>query len=150
LGIGASVAIFSVVRAVLLRPLPYREPERLALLMHRRNNPVAPANFEDWRRESRAFAHMGPAEDWGPNLTGAGESESVQALRVSAGLLLMLGVAPRLGRLFFPGEDESGRDRVAILGDGLWRRRFGADPSVVGRTVSLDGERYEIVGVMPR
>ena len=150
LGIGASVAIFSVVRAVLLRPLPYREPDRLAVLLHRGSNPTAPANFLDWRRESRAFADMGAAEYWVPNLTGAGESESVQSLRVTAGLLPMLGVSPQLGRLFVPGEDEPGRDRVAILGDGLWRRRFGADPGIVGRTISLDGETYEVVGVMPR
>jgi len=150
LGIGASVAIFSVVRAVLLRPLPYRKPDRLAVLLHRGSNPTSPANFLDWRQESRAFAGMGAAEYWVPNLTGAGESESVRALRVTAGLLPMLGVSPQLGRLFVSGEDEPGRDRVVILGDGLWRRRFGADRGVVGRTISLDGEKYEVVGVMPR
>jgi len=149
LGIGASVAIFSVVRAILLRPLPYGRPDALVVIFHRGQNPVAPANFLDWKRESRSIGDMGAAEYWVPNLTGAGEPESVQALRVTAGLLPMLGVAPRLGRLFLPGEDEPGRDRVAILGDGLWRRRFGADPAVVGRTIALDGEKYEIVGVMP-
>ncbi|HEX4440655.1 MAG TPA: ABC transporter permease [Thermoanaerobaculia bacterium] len=150
LGIGASVAIFSVVRAVLLRPLPYREPGRLAVILHRRFNPTAPANFLDWRRTSRAFADMGAVESWTPNLSGAGDSESVPALRVTAGLLPMVGTPPHLGRLFLPGEDQPGRDRVAILGDGLWRRRFGADPGVVGRTIALNGEKYEIVGVMPR
>ena len=150
LGIGASVAIFSVVRAVLLRPLPYREPDRLALILHRGENPVAPANFQDWRRESRAFADMGAAEYWVPNLTGAGESESVQALRVSANLLSMVGTPPRLGRVFARGEDEPGRDHVVVLSDGLWRRRFGADRGVVGRAILLNGESYEIVGVMPR
>ena len=94
LGIGATAAIFSVVNAVLLKPFPYRDPDRLAVILHRRVNPVAPANFLDWRRQATAFEWMGAAENWVPNLTGGAQPESVQAVRVTSDILPMLGVRP--------------------------------------------------------
>jgi predicted permease len=150
LGIGATTAIFSVVDAVLLRPLPYRDPARLAVLLHRGRNPVAPANFLDWKRDASSFESMGAADFWQANLTGVDTPERVQGLHVTANLLPMLGVPPLIGRLFAPDEDAPGRDHTVVLGYRLWQRRFGGDPSVLGRTVTLDGEAHTVVGVMPR
>jgi putative ABC transport system permease protein len=150
LGIGATTAIYSVVDAVLLRPLPYRAPDRLAVLLHRGRNPVAPGNFLDWRRDARNFEAMGAAEFWQANLTGIDPPERVTGLRVTADLLPMLGVTPQIGRLFTPDEDGPGREHVVVLGHRLWQRRFGGDPAVLGRTVTLDGEAHTVVGVMPR
>src|SRR5258705_5341965 len=99
-GIGHTAAIFSVVDAVLFQPLPYADAGRLVVLLHRGSNPVAPANFLDWKRQSTSFESMGAADNWVPNLTGGGEPESVQALRVTADLLPMLGIRPQLGRTF--------------------------------------------------
>ena len=149
LGIGATAAIFSVISAVLLRPLPYREPGRLAVILHRRTNPVAPANFLDWRRDAKSFDTMGAAENWIPNLSGGSRPESVQAVRMSADLFRMLGVSPLHGRVFLPGEEEAGRDHVAVLGYRLWQRSFAADPRIAGRVIRLDGEAYTVLGVMP-
>jgi predicted permease len=150
LGIGATTAIFSVVDAVLLRPLPYREPARLAVLLHRGRNPVAPANFLDWKRDASSFEAMGAADFWQANLTGVDTPERVQGLHVTANLLPTLGVPPLIGRLFAPDEDAPGREHTVVLGYRLWQRRFGGDPSVLGRTVTLDGEAHTVVGVMPR
>jgi predicted permease len=150
LGIGATTAVFSVVEAVLLRPLAYRDPERLVVMLHRGVNPVAPANFFDWRRQASGFERMGAAESWAPNLTGGDEAETVPALRMTADVLPMLGVAPLLGRAFLPGEEAPGQDHVAVLGHALWQRRFGGDAGIVGRTIALNGEPYTVVGVMPR
>ena len=150
LGIGATTAIFSVVDAVLLRPLPYADPSRLVVVLHDRTNPVAPANYLDWKRQSTSFASMGAADYWTPNLTGIDPPESVQALRVTSDVLPLLGVAPSLGRLFVPEEERSGHDHSVILSDSLWRNRFGADRGILGRSVLLNGESYLVVGVMPR
>ena len=149
LGIGANTAILSVVDAVLLRPLPYADPGRLVVILHRGENPVAPANFLDWRRQSRSFEAMGAAEYWTPNLTAAENPEKLWALRMTADVLPMLGVRPLLGRFFTREEEAAGKDRVAVIGHRLWRRRFGSDPGVIGRAISLNGEPYTIVGVMP-
>jgi putative ABC transport system permease protein len=150
LGIGATTAIFGVVDAVLLRPLPYHEPQRLAVLLHRGRNPVAPANFLDWKREASSFEAMGAADFWQANLTGVDTPERVMGLHVTANLLPMLGVPPLIGRLFAPDEDAPGRQHTVVLGYRLWQRRFGGDPSVLGRAIVLDGEAHTVVGVMPR
>jgi len=150
LGIGATTAIFSVVGAVLLRPLPYAQPDRLAVVLHRGTRAVAPANFLDWRREATAFERMGAAEYWEPNLSGGDRPERVLGLRVTADVLPMMGVPALVGRVFAPGEDERGREHVAVLSYSLWQRRFAGNPSVVGQGVRLDGEAYTVVGVMPR
>jgi putative ABC transport system permease protein len=149
LGIGANTAILSVVWGILVRPLPYADAGRLVVLLHQGRNPVSPANFLDWQARSRSFQSMGAAEYWTPNLLGSDAPTKLWALRLTPEVLPMLGVTPRLGRFFLPAEGRAGSDHVAVIGDGLWRRRFGADPSVVGRTISLDGEPYTVVGVMP-
>jgi predicted permease len=148
LGIGGATAIFSVVNAVLLRPLPFADPERLVVVLHERTNPVAPANYFDWKRKAASFTAMGAADYWTPNLTGLDAPESILAIQATSELLPMLGVAPRLGRFFLKEEEEAGA-HVAVLSDRLWKRRFASDPSLVGRQVSLNGEAYTVVGVMP-
>ncbi|HEY6148789.1 MAG TPA: ABC transporter permease, partial [Thermoanaerobaculia bacterium] len=151
LGIGASAAVFTVVNTVLLRPLPYGHPDRLAVILHRRRNPVSPANYLDWRQMNDAFASMGAAESWAPNLAdGETRAEKVTAVRVAPQVLDLLQVPPLMGRLFLAGEDEPGRDREIVLGYGIWQRRFGGDRGVLGRSVRLNGESYTVVGVMPR
>ncbi|HEY9431448.1 MAG TPA: ABC transporter permease [Blastocatellia bacterium] len=155
LGIGANTAIFSVVNAVLLRPLPYQEPERLIRLWE--SNPgrgwpefsASALNFEDWRKQQTVCEQLAAYEFATFNLTGGGEPERVAALGVTANLFPTLGTPPALGRNFLPEEERAGRHRVAILSDGLWRRRFGADPQLIGRQVQLSGENYTVVGVMP-
>ncbi len=149
LGIGANTAIFSVVNAVLLRPLAYRDPQRLVTILHNGSNPVAVANFIDWRDQSGSFETMAAADYWTPNLTGSGSPEHLFALKLTANLLPMLGVDPLLGRLFLAGEDVVGSEHEAILSYRLWQRRFGGDRHVLGKAITLDGEAYTVVGVMP-
>jgi hypothetical protein len=149
LGIGANTAIFSVVNAVLLRPLAYKNPDALVTILHDSSNPVAPANYLDWRDQSHSFATMAAAEAWGPNLTGGQAPEHLRGLRMTQNLLPMLGVEPLLGRLFVAGEDEKGREHEVVLGHTLWQRDFSGDPNVLGKAVILNGESYLVVGVMP-
>ena len=150
LGIGASTAIFTVVDAVLLRPLPYADSGRLVMMRHGRSESVAAATFLDWKAGARGFERMAVAESWSPNLTGGDRPEEAPGIRIGADLLPMLGVRPLLGRVFLPEEEHAGRHRVVVLGHGIWMRRFGGDPGVVGRSIPVDGEPYTIVGVMPR
>ena len=155
LGIGANTAIFSLVRTVLLRPLGYHEPERLVMIWEDasfagfpRNTP-APANYLDWKADSRSFAGMAAMADQGFNLTGDGEPEKVQAYAVTADFFPLLGVNPALGRVFAPEEDRPGADRVVVLSYGLWQRRFGGDQQITGRDILLNGEKRRVIGVMP-
>ncbi|HEV8254330.1 MAG TPA: ABC transporter permease [Vicinamibacteria bacterium] len=148
LGIGANTAIFSLLEALLLRPLPFRQPDRLAMVWQTEpgnpTRPVAPANFLDWRAQSRSFQGLA-AFDWrARNLTGGPEPVRLQAATVSANFFEVLGVTPALGRTFSAGEA-----REAVISDGLWRRLFASAPEVVGRRLLLDREPYEVVGVMP-
>ena len=149
LGIGANSAIFSVVNAVLLRPLPYREPERIVTALRGGWFPIAPANFLDWRAQQSAFEQIGAAQAWGPTLTGRERPEQVGALQVTSDLFSVLGVSPALGRTFLPGEDQPGAGKVVVLSHHLWQRRFGGDPALVGQTITLNGDGYTVVGVMP-
>ncbi|HUB77864.1 MAG TPA: ABC transporter permease [Bryobacteraceae bacterium] len=149
LGIGANTAIFSVVNAVLLNPLAYRNPDRLVTLLHYGNAPVAPANYVDWRDQSRSFDAMAAAEYWTPNLTGTDTPESIPGLHVTPNLFPLLGIAPLMGRTFPPAGDESVPTPEVVLSYRLWQRRFGGDPNVLGRSMLLDGTGYTIVGVMP-
>ena len=153
LGIGANTAIFSVVNAVLLRPLDYREPGRVVALWE--SVPaqggrwrVTPANFFDWKRQSQVFEEVAAFGASTLNLTGAGEPAQLSGSRVSEGYFAALGVSPALGRAFTPEEYEPGRGQVVILGHALWRGRFGSDPNVLGKTIRLDGNAYTVVGVM--
>ncbi|HEX6105853.1 MAG TPA: ABC transporter permease [Gemmatimonadales bacterium] len=155
LGIGANTAIFSAVNAILLRPLPYGDPERLVTIEHLYPSldleaPVSPPGFRDYAARGRAFESMAVETGWAANLTGTGEPVRLQGSRVTGRFFSTLGVPALVGRTLQPGEDSPGRDRVAVLSHGLWQRRFGADPGVLGRTLSLNGESYEVVGVMPR
>ena len=156
LGIGANTAIFSVVNSVLLRPLPYPNAERLMTIWedHRaRNGPVnewtSPTGFEDWRDQAKSFDHVVALQDWQPTLTGQGDPEQLVGALVSHDTFAMLGVTPALGRSFRPEEDQRGVESVVIISHGLWRRRFGADPSLVGKKISLNGESRVVIGVMP-
>jgi len=153
LGIGANTAIFSVVDAVLLRPLPYAEPDRLALIGERgldaSAGSVGYSTFLDWRDRARAFDEMALIRSWQTTLTVNGEPERIAGLRVSANFFAMLGVRPALGRDFRRDEDTPAGWRVVLLSDGLWRRRFNADPAVVGRVLTMNDQSYTVVGVMP-
>jgi putative ABC transport system permease protein len=159
LGIGATTAIFSVVDAVLWRPLPYPRADRVMALAEQRPResrwfgPVAPADYIDWQRDSRSFSAMAAytvsSAASAYNLTGDGEPERLRPLVVSSAFLSVIGVTPAFGRDFRSEEETVGRHRVVLLSDALWRRRFGADPSVVGRTIAFDGNAFEIIGVLP-
>ena len=150
LGIGANTAIFSVVNAVLLRPLPYKDDSQLVVILNKGRNPVAPANYLDWRRQSQSFAQMGAAEFWTPNLTGTDNPEKLWALHVTPDIFPMLGVQPLLGRVFLPEEQDAGKEHEVVLSYSLWQSHFGGNPEIIGRSVALSGERYSVVGVMPR
>jgi predicted permease len=155
LGIGANTAIFSVINAVLLRPLPYHEADRLVDLNHfypSLNNlraSVSVPGFRDYSARRDVFVHAGVERPAGLNLTGAGEPERVNVALVSGMFFTTLGVAPAQGRTIRPDEAQAGKNRVLVLSDGYWRRKFGGDRSVIGRKLQLSGEDYEVVGVMP-
>ncbi len=154
LGIGANTAIFSVVNAVLLQPLAYRDADRLVTLLHNGNGPVATANYLDWREQTSSFTAMAAADHWDPNLTSSdpgdnSAAEHLAGLKVTQNLLPMLGIDPMLGRLFRKGEDQIGADHEAVLSYTLWQRRFHGARDVLGKMITLDGEAYSIVGVMP-
>ncbi len=149
LGIGANTAIFSVVNAVLFRPLAYKDPQQLVVILHKGHNPIAPANFLDWSAETHVFERMGAAEAWSPDLTGRGTPEHLEGLHLSSDVLPLLGVQPQLGRFFSPQEEHLGREHVVVLSHNLWKDHFAADPTIVGQSIALDGESYRIIGVMP-
>ena len=154
-GIGANAAIFSVLDSVILRPLPYPAGDRLVVIGDRAPEGGSPGNvgfatYEDLRDRSRAFEAMAAIRSWYPTLSTEGVAERLPGMRVTANYFPMLGVSPSLGRGFLPEEDRPDRWRVLILSDGLWRRSFGADPSVIGRVVRMNDQDYRIVGVMPR
>ena len=155
LGIGANSAIFSVVDAVLLRALPYPEPDRLVMVWEKRpaegvlTNVVSPADFLDWQRRQAPFEHIAAIVETGVTLTGTGDPVQLDAGAVSAAFFDVLRIRPALGRTFRSGDDTYGTHRVVVLSHGLWSRRFGADPAVVGRTIILNGNPWEIIGVLP-
>lgn len=155
LGIGANTAIFSLVRAVLLRPLPFHEPNRLMMVWEDasfigfpRNTP-APANYADWKASNEVFEDMA-ALDWRSfNLIGDGEPQKVSAYGVTAEFFPLLGVTPALGRVFLPEEDKPEANRVAIISYKLWQSRYGGERDIVGRDILLDSDKHTVVGVMP-
>jgi putative ABC transport system permease protein len=156
LGIGANTAIFSVVDAVLLKPLPFNEPERLVMVWNRGaeaaggdRTPLAVADLLDWRAQSRSFADVEAFQYRNFNYTGRETPERVQAAAVTANFFSMLGVQAQLGRTFSPDEERPGAERVALLGDSFWRNYFSADPDVVGRAINLNGVAFTVIGVMP-
>jgi len=157
LGIGANTAIFSVVNAVVMRPLPFPASERLVRLYEKETDAatpserleVAPANFLDWRRQSRTLQEIAA---WGSDeeaLAGGGQTESVKAAFVSANFFSVLGVSPWQGQSLTPADDQPGHDSVAMLSFGLWQRRFGGAANIIGQQVQIDGSAYTVMGIMP-
>ncbi len=153
LGIGATTAIFSIVNTSLLRPLPYSEAEEIMIFWETHPTfgamSVSYPNYLDWRAQSQAVENLGVYRRDLFNLTGSGEPEQVRTTMVSDNLFGVLGIAPLLGRGFTAEEDRPGGAAVAVLGHGYWQRRFAGDPAVIGRTLTLNDDAYEIVGVMP-
>jgi putative ABC transport system permease protein len=155
LGIGANTALFSVVNGVLLRPLPYSDPERIVTLWERNErdgiarDDVSPANFLDWQERAQSFSEIAFANPFSFDYTGGDEPEVLRNALVSRGFFQILGTNALHGRTFLPEEYEAGKSQVVVLGHGLWQRRFGGDPKVVGRTLALDDKPYTVVGVMP-
>lgn len=156
LGVGANTAMFSVVNTVLLRELPYRDPERLALLWEHNlsskklHNVVGPANFLAWRDEARSFESMAAWIDGRASLTGAGqEPQSVQVRYATGEIFSILGAKPAVGRLFTPVDDNPSAPRVAVISHQLWQERFGGRASAIGQLVSLGGTPYTLIGVLP-
>ena len=145
LGIGANTAVFSVVHAVLLRPLPYGNPDELVMVWEQRaaegvdDNVVSPADFLDWARMNSSFTAMAGYTGGTADLTGAGEPVQLTIGGGTAAFFEVLGVHPLLGRTFAPGDDVLGQQRVVVLGHALWQQRFGGDPAIVGRTLTLNG-----------
>ena len=153
LGIGANTAIFSVVYGVLLRPLDYPQPEQLLVLRESRlrgpvDAQVAPGNFLEWQKQNTVFSDLAAYRTVSYNFSGEGEPERLLAARVSAGLFKMLGAQMLSGREFLTDEDQPGREKVVIISEGLWRRRFGSDANVIGRNLRLSGENFSVVGVV--
>ncbi len=150
-GIGGNTAVFSLVDAVILRPLPYHDPDRLVALSERRadgTHPISGHEFAAWRDRTTVFEAIAAYLYVSFTATGAGDAEPLDARLVSAGYFDVLGIAPRLGRTFRAGEDRAGSNRVAVLSHRLWQRRYGGAPTVIGRSIVLDGVPHEIVGVM--
>jgi putative ABC transport system permease protein len=153
LGIGANAAIFSVVNTVLLRPLPFKEPERLMMIRETKlpqfpEFSIAPGNFLDWKKQNTVFERLVAFRGSSFNLIGTGDPERLRGMAVTEGFFATLGVQPQLGRDFLPEEDQPGHNNVMILSHGLWQRRFGGDPKILNQTLTLDGQSYTVIGVM--
>jgi predicted permease len=150
LGIGANTAIFSVVNAVLLRPLDYHDPQKIVTLLNDGSGPVSPGNFLDFRAGCGSFSLVAAAEAWGGTLGGNDRPEEVGGLRMGEGLFELLGVPPLVGRTLRSDDFQAGKDHVLVLSYKLWQRALAGDPDVVGRTLTVTGENYTVVGVMPK
>jgi len=153
LGIGASTAIFSVVNSVVLRRLPYAEADRIVAIQElsadgKRVQVTAP-NFYDWRQQSTVFEHLAAIKTTSANLTGADQAERIDISQTSANFFSVFGVQPTYGRLFVPEDEQAGHQPIAVLSYALWQRRFGGDKDVIGKSISLDGKPYTVVGVAP-
>src|SRR5215211_4876436 len=155
LGIGATSAIFSVVYAVALRPLPFKEPERLAKVWGKFEREGIPKNWisepelYDLREQTETFEDFAAIQTFGMNLAGDDSPERVSTAFVNAALFPLLRVQPTLGRTFTVEEDQAGANRVALVSNGLWKRRFASNPEIVDSTIILNGQNYTVLGVMP-
>ncbi|HSE25871.1 MAG TPA: ABC transporter permease, partial [Pyrinomonadaceae bacterium] len=153
LGIGANTAIFSAVNAVLLKPLPFPESEQLVDLAETFKpngyGSVSVPNFEDWKKQNDVFTGIAAYQFRSFNLQSGDTPQRIPGISVSANYFEVLGAKPVLGRTFGNGEDLAGNDRVVVLGEDLWRRTFGGDTSIIGRTIPLNGQQYTVIGVMP-
>jgi len=153
LGIGASTAIFSVVNSVMLRRLPYPTAERIIAIQEispeGRRIQVTAANFYDWRQQNTVFEHLAAIRNMSVNLVLADQAERIDMAQTSANFFDVFGVTPQHGRLFIPADEQAGHAPVVVISDLLWRRRFGGDPSLVGKPVTLDGTNYTVIGIAP-
>lgn len=153
LGIGANCAIFSVVNAMLIQSLPFRDPDRLMWVWdvqpQLEQAPASFPEFVDWRNMNQVFEQMAAGRGANFNLTGTGDPERLPGYSVTANFFQMVGINPELGRSFLPEEDKPGNDQVVLLSTSLWRRRFGSDPAILGKTISLNGKSYNVIGVIP-
>jgi len=155
LGIGANSAIFSVVNAILLRPLAYKNPDQLVLINHNYQKinlkaSVSAFGYAHYRDNAKSFESLAALTGWAANLTGEGEPERLTGQLVTANFFQMLGSQAAMGRTFAPGEDQEGKNRVLVLSYGFWQRRFGGDPNILNKQLTLNGENYTVVGVMPQ
>jgi hypothetical protein len=154
LGIGANSAIFSVVNSLLLRPLPFEQPDRLVqvweTIPQRGMFEVTASfpNFADWRDQSHVFEQTAAYSGRSFNLTGSAEPERIRSAIVSPTFFSTLGIKPMLGRTLLPGEDQPGKDLSVVISRRLWQRRFNSDPNVVGKTIDLNGQSFTVVGVI--
>ncbi|HKY04824.1 MAG TPA: ABC transporter permease, partial [Blastocatellia bacterium] len=155
LGIGANTAIFSVVNSVLLEPLPFKNPEQLILVYHHYAKmglkaSVSAPGYIDYRDKTQSFENITAFQGWSANLSEVGEPERLTGMLVTHNFFETLGAAPASGRSFAAEDDRPGSNRVVVLSHGLWQRRFGSDPEVINRTLTLNGESYTVIGVMPK
>ncbi len=156
LGIGGNTAVFSVINALLLRPPPFKDADRLVYLWE--TNPqlnlergiVSAPDFADWREQNRVFEHVSAFRTWFYRLNGRSEAEQVWGVRTSANFFRLLGIEPGPGRGFLPEEEGPGRDHVVIISHRLWERRFGADPDLVGESITIDDTAFTVIGILPR
>ncbi len=155
LGIGANTTVFSAIDAVLLKPLPYKEANRLVMVWEQNphrgwfENIVSVANYLDWRQQNHVFSDLAAFDAISFSLAGSGTPQEIPAQRVTSSLFSVLGVQPLRGRVFLPQEDKPGSSPVAVLSYGLWQQHYGGDPALVGKQISLNGESYTVVGIMP-
>ncbi|MGH9711693.1 MAG: ABC transporter permease [Candidatus Acidiferrales bacterium] len=155
-GIGANAAIFSIINTVLLRPLPFPDSSRIALVWDTDPNRnvyrgvASPAEFLDWRAQSHVFEELSAWRTWFYTLTGTGEPEQVWGAHASANFFRLFGVTPALGRDFLPEEERPGHEQVVIISNGIWQRRYGGAPGIIGRSILVDDKPYTVVGVLPR
>src|SRR5258708_17451644 len=153
LGIGANTAIFSFLDGVLLRPLPYPNPERILLVWEKPpgggNNVVSALNYLDWARQSTVFEHIAASTGGSVTMTGRGDPQLIRTGRVAAGYFDVVVVKAAIGRTFAPDECQPGEERVVVMSHRLWATDFGSDPSIVGRTLTLDGQAFTAIGVLP-
>src|SRR4051812_36097626 len=153
LGIGVTTAVFSIFNGVLLAPLPFPHPERLVMVYDTQpacaTCPASFPKYHDWRERNQVFSDIGGSTGMSFVLTGYGEPVQVRAARTTASLVDVFGVRPLLGRWYSEDEDRPGGPKVAVLSSALWMQQLGGDPSIVGRTLTLSGESYEVIGVMP-
>ena len=154
LAIGANTAMFGVVNGIVLRALPYPQPDRIVRVLENLpgggRNGISTLNYLDWTRQNTVFEYMAAEAGWRATLTGGDEPVSIRAARVSPHYFEIFGTKPALGRTFRPGEDQPGRDRVVLLSHALWESRFGSDPALLGRNIRLNGEAYTVIGVLPK
>ncbi len=153
IGVGANVAIFSFVDGILLKPLPYDQPERIVRVLEKppqgERNGISTMNFLDWQKDNTVFDFMSAQTGGNVTMTGGADPIQLRGARVSAGYFNIFGIKPALGRAFLPGEDQLGKHQVAVISHALWKSQFGSDPGIVNKVVQLDGQPHTIVGVLP-